>query len=105
MDYTYSRTAWLSRPDSVLDIDFDNPESVGSVVNLAEPFLDMSCHGWIKVGDASITISAVESYSSIAVSAAEAARTKLRERDAEHECNRMALLALISKLESLEYKP
>lgn len=103
MKIVYKAVAWIGNPASILDTNFSNPKEVAGIVSLIPPDLEMESCGYVRLGEAEVSIDG-SSVDRLYEEAVAAVREKIRQRDAEHENSRNALLNLISKFESLEYK-
>jgi hypothetical protein len=98
-----TQTVWLTDPSQALNLNFEDGDDFFEKTYLSPEKLDMSTHGWKKLGTANCHYSITVTSHELSREAVQQAEKKLAEMDADHEVKRNLILGLIGKLQSLEW--
>ena len=70
MELQIEQTVWLTSPDELKEIDFNDPVSIESHTSLTSPRYQMEAQGWVKLGMATISYGELAKRNAITVAAA-----------------------------------
>lgn len=103
---SWTQVAWITSPDHLLDfLAATSEKEAASHVHLTGTELDMTGHGWIKVGNAVLSMAAEISEDQLRQAGFSACEQGIKDIQAKAEAGIKALRERQNKLLSLSYTP